>query len=90
MSTLEIKVIPGAPRDEVVGWLGGTLKLRIRAPALAGRANDAVLAFLAARLGRPRRDLTLIRGEKARQKVVRIAGLTPDEIRSRLGMPSVT
>ena len=82
--TLELKTIPNAPRDALAGWLGGALKVRVRAPALDGRANDALLAFLAAELGLPRRAVTLIRGEKSRHKVVRLDGLTLAEVRTRL------
>ncbi len=85
-STLEVKVIPNAPRDEVAGWLGGVLKVKIHAPALDGRANEALTDFLAARLGLPRRAVALLRGEKARQKVVRIDGLPLDEVKRRLGV----
>lgn len=86
--TLELKTIPNAPRDEIAGWLGGALKVRVRAPALDGRANDALLAFLAGKLGRPRRAVTLVRGDKSRHKVIRIAGLTLAEVSARL--PAVT
>ncbi|SDS03184.1 DUF167 domain-containing protein [Opitutus sp. GAS368] len=82
--TLELKTIPNAPRDEIAGWLGPALKVKVHAPALEGRANDALLDFLAGRLGLPRRALTLIRGDKSRHKVVRIAGLTLAEVRTRL------
>ena len=83
--TLELKVIPNAPRDEIAGWLGGALKVKIQAPALEGRANDAVLDFLAQKLGIPRRDVTLLRGDKSRQKVVRIVSLDEATVRLRLG-----
>lgn len=84
--TLDLKVIPNAPRDEVAGWLGGTLKVKLHAPALDGRANAALTAFLAGRLGLPRRAVILVRGEKSRHKVVRIDGLTLEEVRRRLGL----
>lgn len=83
--TLELKVIPGAPRDEFAGRLGVALKLKVRAPALDGRANDAVLAFLADSLGVPRRSVTLLRGEKSRQKAVRVEGLDLAVALARLG-----
>ena len=83
--TLELKVIPNAPRDEIAGWLGGALKVKIQAPALEGRANDAVLDFLAQKLGVPRRDVSLLRGDKSRQKVVRIVSLDEATVRLRLG-----
>ena len=83
-STLELKVIPNAPRNEVVGWLGAALKVKVHAPALEGRANDELLDFLAETLGVPRRDVTLLRGDKSRQKLVRIAGLDAATVRTRL------
>lgn len=81
--TLELKTIPSAPRDEIVGWMDQVLKVKVRAPAVDGRANDALLDFLAARLGLPRRAVTLIRGEKSRHKAVKIAGLTLAEAKAR-------
>jgi len=84
--TLELKTIPNAPRDEVVGWLGSALKVKVHAPALDGRANDALLEFLAGRLQLPRRAVTLVRGDKSRQKLIRIAGLDLAGARQRLGV----
>ena len=85
--TLDLKTIPNAPRDEIAGWLGGALKVKVHAPALDGRANDALLAFLAAKLGVPRRAVTLVRGDKSRHKVVRVDGLALAEVQARLGLP---
>jgi uncharacterized protein (TIGR00251 family) len=82
--TLELKIIPGAPHDEIAGWLGAVLKVKVHAPALEGRANDALLEFLADKLGVHRRDVTLVRGDKSRHKVIRIAGLSLAEVKTRL------
>lgn len=82
--TLELKTIPNAPRDEIAGWLGDALKVKVHAPALEGRANDALLEFLADKLGVHRRDVTLVRGDKSRHKVVRITGLMLAEVKARL------
>jgi len=82
--TLELKIIPNAPRNEVVGWLGGALKVKVHAPALEGRANDELLDFLAGHLDLPRRAITLLRGDKSRQKIVRIDGLDAAALRTRL------
>lgn len=82
--TLAVKAVPNAPRSAVVGWLGGALKIKIHAPALDGRANDALCEFLADELGLPRRAVTLAHGEKSRQKLVRIAGLTRPEVHAKL------
>ena len=82
--SLVVKAVPNAPRSEVVGWLGDALKIKVHAPALDGRANDALCEFLADELGLPRRAVTLAHGEKSRQKPVRIAGLTMPEVRAKL------
>lgn len=82
--TLALKVIPNAPRHELAGWLGEALKMKIHAPPLEGRANEAVSAYLAEQLGLPRRAVTLLRGDTSRQKVVRIDGLGGAEVRARL------
>jgi hypothetical protein len=81
---LAVKVIPGASRNKVCGWLGETLKVKLSAPPVDGRANDALFEFLAEKLGLPRRTITLVRGETARQKLVRIDGLAPAEVKARL------
>lgn len=82
--TLELKIIPNAPRNEVVGWIGSSLKVKVHALALEGRANDELLDFLAGRLDVPRRHLALLRGEKSRRKVVRVDGLDSAALKQRL------
>ena len=63
---------PGASRD-AVAIADGVVQLRVTAPPADGAANEAVLRLLAAALGRPPRDLTLLRGATARIKLVGIA-----------------
>ncbi len=82
---LAIKAIPNAPRNAVVGWLGDALKVKVHAPALEGRANDELCEFIADTLGLPRRAVTVAIGDKSRQKVFSIDGLTLDDVRLRLG-----
>lgn len=84
--TLAIKAIPNAPRSEVVGWLGDALKVKVHAPPVEGRANEALCEFLADELTLPRRAVTVLRGDTSRQKLVRIAGLTLAEVKVRLGL----
>jgi uncharacterized protein (TIGR00251 family) len=84
---LAVKVIPGASRNEVCGWLGEALKVKLSAPPVDGRANDALVEFLAGMLGLPRRAVALVRGETARQKLVRIDGLALAEVKRRLSKP---
>ncbi|MBI2511693.1 MAG: DUF167 domain-containing protein [Opitutae bacterium] len=82
--TLEIKAVPNAPRNAVVGWLGDALKVKVHAPALEGRANEELCEFLADALDLPRRAVTVLRGDKSRQKVVRLEGLDLAEAKRRL------
>ena len=84
--TLAIKAIPGAPKNQVCGWLGGALKVKIHAPPIEGRANDALVEFLAEALGVHRRAVTLLRGDLSRHKTVRIGGLGLAEAKRRLGV----
>jgi uncharacterized protein len=84
--TLAIKAIPNAPRNEIVGWLGEALKVKVHAPALEGRANDVLCEFLAVTLGLPRRAVSVAHGDKSRQKLLRIDGLTLVEVKTRLGV----
>ena len=67
---------PGAKRTEVAGLHGDALKVRIAAPALEDRANEALVAFLAEALGTTKRDVVLVSGERSREKRLRIAAAT--------------
>lgn len=66
--TLLVAVIPNARRTEAVGLHDGCLRVRLQAPALEGRANDALIAWLADSLGLPRRDVVLQQGATSRRK----------------------
>jgi hypothetical protein len=81
---LELKVVPGATRNEIAGWLGRRLKVRIAAAAEKGRANAELTAFLAARLGLPKAAVRLVGGAASRLKRVEITGLSEEELLSRL------
>lgn len=81
---LGIKVVPGAARTELSGWLGDVLKVRIAAPAEQGRANRALVQLLANTLDVHRRQVRICSGSGAQRKVVEIDGLTRDEIHARL------
>lgn len=82
---LTVRVQPGAAADALEGRRAdGALKVRVRAPALEGRANEAVEALLAKRLGMRRSQVRVSRGVTARTKVVEFAGLDPAELERRL------
>lgn len=84
--TLAIKAIPNAPRNQIAGWVGDAVKVKVHAPPVEGRANDALCEFLADALGLPRRAVTVQRGDTSRQKIVRIDGLDLASVRSKLGL----
>ena len=67
-------VQPGARRSEVAGLHGDRLKVRIAAPALDGRANAALVAFVAAALGIPKRSVSVAAGERSREKLLAVSG----------------
>src|SRR5690606_19883644 len=79
-----VKVVPRASRDEVVGWLGDRLKIKIAAPPQDGRANDALEAFLAERLGVPRRSVRVAAGHGSTSKIVEIDGVGEADLASKL------
>lgn len=68
--TLELHVQPGARKTEVAGTHGDALKIRLAAPPVEGKANAALLAFLAEAFGVPLRQVALRRGEASRKKLV--------------------
>ena len=84
MATLRIHVVPNAKIENVVGEHGGAIKIKLRAPAVAGKANAALVDFLTKRLKVPVRRIVLLRGHKSRDKLVRIDGLSEEELRRRL------
>ena len=76
---LHLSVVPNARRTEVDGLHDGALRVRLAAPPIEGRANDALVAWLAKSLGVPRRDVEVLRGEASRRKQVAIA-VSPDVV----------
>lgn len=89
MARLTVRVTPNASRDEVKAVTPERVEVRLRAPAVEGRANEALIVYLADRLGLKPREVAIERGHTARLKVVAVAGLTEDEVRARLlaGLP---
>jgi uncharacterized protein len=84
MADLAIRVQPRAKRDEVAGERAGAVVIRVVAPPVDGKANEAAIRLIAARVGVPRSAVRIVRGESARDKLVRIDGLSADEARAAL------
>jgi uncharacterized protein len=81
---LRLRVAPGAKRTGVVGRHGDAWKVRVAAPPEGGRANDAVVGLLAETLSLRRDAVTLVSGHGARDKIVELAGIEPQQIDRRL------
>ena len=81
---LMLHIQPGAKKTEIVGMYGAALKIRLAAPPVDGKANQALINFLANHLGVSKRSVTLIGGETSRAKRLRIAGIDAETVRSQL------
>ncbi|OLD82975.1 MAG: YggU family protein [Acidobacteria bacterium 13_1_20CM_3_58_11] len=77
-----VRVQPRASKDEIAGEMGGALKVRLRAPAVEGRANEALVEFLAQLLKTPRSAVRILGGERSRKKRLEIRGVTQQQILS--------
>jgi uncharacterized protein len=83
MAILRVHVVPNAMSDCVVGE-HGAVKIKLRAPAVEGKANAALISFLAEQLNISRRAIALERGHKSRDKLIRVNGLSQEDVRNRL------
>src|SRR5512145_2580099 len=82
---VRVRVQPRASRDEIVGWRADdVLGVRVTAAPVDGDANAAVRGLVAARLGVPRSAVTVARGQRGRDKLLCVNGLSPSEVRDRL------
>ncbi|GBD09572.1 hypothetical protein HRbin22_01829 [Candidatus Thermoflexus japonica] len=79
-----VHVVPGSRRDAVVGLHGDALRIRLKAPPVEGKANQALRAFLAERLGVPVEAVEIITGHASRRKIVRVSGIPADRVRALL------
>ena len=82
--SFQVRVIPGASKNEVAGIQDGALKVRLTAPPVEGKANRACVEFLAGLLGLRRSALAITSGEKSRKKTVSVTGLARGELEERL------
>ena len=76
--TFAVRVQPRASRSEIVGELDGALKIRLAAPPVDGAANEELIRFLAKAFGVARAQIEIISGATARQKLLRVGGVTPE------------
>jgi uncharacterized protein len=83
---LKVRVQPRAKRDAIVDERDGVLRVSVAAAPVEGQANMALCKLIAKRAGIARGRVSVVRGERSREKVVRVEGLTMDELRRALGL----
>jgi uncharacterized protein (TIGR00251 family) len=83
-ATLSVRVVPRSSKEGVAGFEGGVLRIRLNAPPVEGKANEALVRFLAKAVGVPRSRITLVKGEKGRNKIVRVDGITREALLAAL------
>ncbi len=81
---LDVRVIPRAGRSGFAGLRDGALLVRLAAAPVEGAANDELIALFSKTLRIPKRDITIVSGERSRSKRVRIAGLGREQVLSKL------
>jgi uncharacterized protein (TIGR00251 family) len=82
--TVSVRVQPGAKKDAVMGLHGGAVKISLSAPPVDGKANVALIAFVAEKVGLPRARVSLVSGAANRSKVLRVTGKSAAEMRAAL------
>ncbi len=75
-----VRVQPRASKDEIAGEMGGALKVRLKAPAVEDRANEALVEFLAELLKTSRSAVSILSGERSRVKRIEIRGVTRQQV----------
>ena len=83
---LEVQITANASRNEIAGWLSGRLKIKVKAPAVEGKANAELLRFLAERLDVRANQLRIVRGETAKKKTLEIVGVDAAQLQQMLGI----
>jgi len=83
-ATFVVKVHPRAKKNAITGVVGDAIKVALTAPPIDGRANDACIDFFAKLLNVPRSSISIAAGQTGRRKVIRVAGLSAQELGKRL------
>ncbi len=83
-TVLQVRVVPNARRNEVVGAYAEGVKIKLNAPPVDGKANETLIQFLAAKLGCPAKAIAIKSGAKSRSKLVEIEGMEEETVREKL------
>ncbi|MGO8795100.1 MAG: DUF167 domain-containing protein [Candidatus Sulfotelmatobacter sp.] len=83
--TFAVKVHPRAKKTAITGEVGDALKVSLTSPPVNGKANEACVEFFAKFLKVPRSSITIASGQTSRTKVIRVVGLSAEEVKKRIG-----
>jgi uncharacterized protein (TIGR00251 family) len=81
---IKVRLRPRGKGDELLGMEGGVLRARVSAPPVDGKANRALCRLIAKRAGVAPSRVSIVRGERSRDKVVRVEGLEPRALEKAL------
>ena len=84
--SITAKIVPGSSRTALAGTLNGMLKIKIASPAEKGKANQALIKFLASKLGLKNKDIEIISGQTNPVKQLKVASITPAMLTEKLGL----
>ncbi len=76
-AVIQVKVLPRSSRTEIAGKADGVYRIKLTAPAIEGKANKALIDFLAKKTGLPKRKIHILSGEHSRNKTIRIHTASP-------------
>jgi uncharacterized protein (TIGR00251 family) len=83
--TIEVQISANASRNQIIGWVGGRLKIKVKAPAVEGKANAELLRYLAEVADTRPGKLRILRGDTSKTKLIEIDGVTLEEFNARVG-----
>jgi uncharacterized protein (TIGR00251 family) len=89
VAIVAVHVTPKAGRDEIAGWRGSELSVRVSAAPDGGKANAAVCLVLARALGVPKSTVRVVRGQASRHKAVEVDAVSAEDLAAVLGQPDV-
>lgn len=81
---ISVRAVPHAPKNQVIGVQGDSVKIRLKAPPVEGKANEVLVLFLSEVLRIPRKQIHLAGGTTSRNKSIRITGLVAQDLATRL------
>ena len=82
--TFQVRVVPRSSKNQIVAAAGEAIKVRLTAPPVDGKANEALIKFLAEILEVSRGQIEIISGEKSKQKTMRVRGITIAQIKEKI------